>query len=125
MAENQLQVKMSDLEKDYKTLSTKVKLGLSKEEEAQNTFAAKQQEVESFRTTMSQKLVDKNTAMTEQLYDSIVNYVHRFNKKGQFTYILGYAKGGGIIYAPHSMDISDYILNGLNKEYDIKGKGKK
>jgi outer membrane protein len=125
IAENQLQVKMKDLEKEYKTLSTKVNLGLIKEEEAQNSFAIKQQEVETYRTAMSQKLVDKNTQMTEQLYDSIVNYVHRFNKNGKFTYILGYAKGGGIIYAPPSMDISNYILNGLNKEYDTKIKGKK
>jgi outer membrane protein len=125
MAENQLQVKMKDLEKEYKTLSTKVNLGLIKEEEAQNSFAIKQQEVEAFRTNTSQKLVEKNTKMTEQLYDSIVNYVHRFNKNGRFTYILGYAKGGGIIYAPSSMDISNFILNGLNKEYDTKIKGKK
>ena len=125
IAENQLQVKMKDLEKEYKTLSTKVNLGLIKEEEAQASFATKQQEVETYRTTMSQKLVDKNTQMTEQLYDSIVNYVHRFNKNGRFTYILGYAKGGGIIYAHSSMDISDLILNGLNKEYDTKIKGKK
>lgn len=125
IAENQLQLKMKDLEKEYKTLSTKVNLGLIKEEEAQNSFAIKQQEVETFRTNMSQKLVEKNTKMTEQLYDSIVNYVHRFNKKGRFSYVLGYAKGGGIIYAPSSMDISNYILQGLNKEYDTKIKGKK
>lgn len=124
-AENQLQIKMKDLEKEYKTLSTKVNLGLIKEDEAQTSFAIKQQEVESYRTTMSQKIVDKNTQMTEQLYDSIVNFVHRFNKNGRFTYILGYAKGGGIIYAPSSMDISNIILTGLNKEYDIKIKGKK
>lgn len=125
LAENQLQLKMKDLEKEYKTLSTKVNLGLIKEEEAQNSFAIKQQEVETFRTNMSQKLVEKNTQMTEQLYDSIVNFVHRFNKNGKFSYILGYAKGGGIIYAPSSMDISNYILLGLNKEYDTKIKGKK
>jgi outer membrane protein len=125
MAENQLQLKMKDLEKEYKNLSTKVNLGLIKEEEAQNSFAIKQQEVEAFRTNTSQKLVEKNTKMTEQLYDSIVNYVHRFNKGGRFTYILGYAKGGGIIYAPQSMDISNYILLGLNKEYELKVKGKK
>jgi len=125
MAENQLQIKMKDLEKEYKTLSTKVNLGLIKEEEAQNSFAIKQQEVETFRTSMSQKLVEKNTKMTEQLYDSIVNYVHRFNKNGRFSYVLGYAKGGGIIYAPSSMDISNYILQGLNKEYELKIKGKK
>jgi len=125
LAENQLQVKMKDLEKEYKTLSTKVNLGIIKEDEAQNSFAIKQQEVETFRTNMSQKLVEKNTQMTEQLYDSIVNYVHRFNKNGRFTYVLGYAKGGGIIYAPSSMDISNFILLGLNKEYDSKIKGKK
>jgi outer membrane protein len=125
MAENQLQSKMKALETEYKTLSTKVKLGLIKEEEAQNSFAIKQQEVEAYRTTMSQKLIDKNSEMTEQLYDSIVNFVHRFNKNGRFTYILGYAKGGGIIYATSSMDISDFILEGLNKEYETKIKGKK
>jgi outer membrane protein len=122
IAENQLQAKLKDLEKEYKTLSTKVKLGLIKEEDAQQTFAIKQQEIELFRSNVSEKLLEKDKLMTEQLYDTIVNYVHRYNKNNKYTYILGYTKGGGIIYAPSSMDITQAILAGLNQEYEKKPK---
>jgi outer membrane protein len=126
IAENQIQAKASDLEKEYKLLSTKINLGLIKQDDAERSFALKQQEVEMLRNNLSEQLIEKEKQLTNQLYDSIVNYVNRYNVKSKHTYILGYAKGGGIIYAPKSMDMTQIILKGLNAEYESKlGKQKK
>ncbi|MCX6271376.1 MAG: OmpH family outer membrane protein [Bacteroidetes bacterium] len=53
-----------------------------------------------------------------QIYiDSINNFLARYNKKYSFDYILGYSKGGGILYARDTLDITKYVLEGLNDEY--------
>jgi outer membrane protein len=125
IAENQVKVKAADLEKEYKLLSTKINLGLIKQEDAERSFAVKQQELELLRNNLSEQLIEKEKLLTEQLYDSIVNYVNRYNIHSKHTYILGYAKGGGIIYAPKSMDMTKEILLGLNNEYETKYKKNK
>jgi outer membrane protein len=122
VAENQLQIKAKDLEHEYKLLSTKVNLGLIKQEEAERSFAVKQQEVELLRQNLSDGLINKERELTEQLYDSIVTFVNKYNLKSRHTYILGYAKGGGIIYAPKSMDMTKQIVKGLNDEYINRSK---
>jgi outer membrane protein len=37
--------------------------------------------------------------------------------------VIGYSKGGGVLYAKEDLDITQEVLKGLNEEY--KGSGKK
>lgn len=117
IAEKQLESKVRALENEYKSLSTKVTLGLMKEEEAQRILAIKQQDVEKYRTDVSENLYNEEKKLTLQLYDTIVNYLKRHNKKTGYSYILSYTKGGGIIIAPDQHDLTIDVLAGLNEEY--------
>ena len=117
VAEKQLEIKMQDLEKEYKNLSTRVTLGLMKEEEAQAVFAPKQQEVEKFRTNISDQLMAQEKQLTLQLYDTVINFLQKYNKKAGYSYIFGYTKGGNIMIAPKSHDLTKDVLKGLNGDY--------
>lgn len=66
---------------------------------------------------LSTELTTAETEMYTASQDSIINFLKRYNKKYKFDYILGFAKGGGILLANDSLDITYDVLEGLNKEY--------
>jgi len=121
-AENQLQKKYKDLEEEYKNLLTKIDLGLISKEAAEQEFSKKQMEFEEFRANERERILRKEQELTESLYDSIVIYINRHNKKSNYNYVLGYSRGGGILYADDSYDLTKEVLNGLNREYDLRKK---
>lgn len=74
-----------------------------------------------YLTQLYEELSTELTAAETEMYtasqDSIINFLKRYNKKYKFDYILGFAKGGGILLANDSLDITNDVLDGLNKEY--------
>ena len=55
-----------------------------------------------------------------ELYDRIAEYIKKYNKQNKYEFVLGYTKGGGILFADQSNDATKQILDGLNKEYKEK-----
>ena len=48
-----------------------------------------------------------------------------FNAGDKFDMVIGYSKGGGVLYAKEDLDITKSVLEGLNKKYaDDKKSGK-
>lgn len=113
-AEAQYQKRLSELEEYYKDLEYKVKLGLATEEQAQTELYKKQSEIEQFRQNLMNHLTQEEQNLTTQLYDSIITQVNRYNKGANYNYILGYTKGGGILYTDKTYDLTDIILKQLN-----------
>lgn len=68
----------------------------------------------------SDKMAEEEVRVNKVFVDSINNFLKRFNKQYNFDYILGYSKGGGILYARDTLDITQYVLEGLNEEYTNK-----
>ncbi len=121
-AEYQLSQKMKALEEDYKNLLSKIKLGLISQSEAERQFAEKQQKVEEYRNNIREELIREEQLMTESLYDTIVAYIKRYNSSdyAQYNYILGFSRGGGILHADEQFDLTQEVLDGLNREYEKK-----
>jgi outer membrane protein len=63
---------------------------------------------------------EEQSRFNEQLYSKLSEYLKAYNKEKNYTFILGYQKGGGILFANDSLDITREILDGLNKEYQVK-----
>ncbi len=94
-------------------------------EEQQQLLGAEQQELVKMNDDFSQKLAEEEGMMMKQLYDSISSYLKRFNKGNyKFQYILGNSSNGGLLYADEKLEVTDTVVNGLNKIYQEK-KGKK
>ena len=54
----------------------------------------------------------------EELYNNIREYISKTNKANKYEFVLGYSKvGGGILFADPSVDVTNKIIEGLNKEY--------
>ena len=89
-------------------------------EQARSTEAQlmkKQQDLVAYRDQSAQALGQEEAKKNEELYKNIRSYIEKYNKENGFEYVLGYSLGGGILFANPSLDVTQKILDGLNKEY--------
>jgi len=63
---------------------------------------------------------EEQSRFNEQLYSKLSEYLREYNKEKNYTFILGYQKGGGILFANDSLDITKEVTEGLNKAYEVK-----
>jgi len=93
-------------------------------EQARSTEAQlmkKQQDLVAYRDQAAQSLGQEEAKKNEQLYKNIRAYIEKYNKDNGFEYVLGYSLGGGILFANPSLDVTQKIIDGLNKEYKSAG----
>ena len=84
-----------------------------------------QQDILAYRERAAQNLAVEEQAKNKQLYDQIYDYLKKVNAQNKYEFVLGYTKGGGILFADPSADQTKAILDGLNKEYQPKETKKK
>lgn len=80
----------------------------------------KQQELVQYRDRLGQQLAQEEQERTEELYNNIANYLKEYTKDKPYKLVLGYSRGGGILFADNSLEITQEVLAGLNKEYREK-----
>ncbi|GAB2572342.1 OmpH/Skp family outer membrane protein [Spirosoma areae] len=84
-----------------------------------------QQDILAYRERAAQNLAADEQSKNKQLYDQIYEYLKKINAQNNYEFVLGYTKGGGILFADPSADQTKTILAGLNKEYQAKQTAKK
>jgi len=82
----------------------------------------KQQDIEEYKQGLSEKLSKEDSEVSEKLYGNISEYLTEYSKKNNHTYVLGFSKGGGILYATGKLDVTKDVVKGLNKAYLVKKK---
>ncbi len=93
-------------------------------EQARSTEAQlmkKQQDLVAYRDQAAQSLAREEATKNEQLYKNIRSYIEKYNKENGYEYVLGYSLGGGILFANPSLDVTQKIIEGLNKEHAANG----
>ena len=115
-------------QQDYEAFVKKVQRGgfltQQRAAEEEQRLAERQQELQNLQYDLSNRLMQEQQKMTLELYDSIVSFVREYNRKLNYTYILGNSEGGGLLYANGNLNITADILKGLNERY-LKGKENK
>ena len=93
-----------------------------------NQIQAKEKELKEeedmlmqYKQKLTADLTDKGQEIDEKLFTAIRDYLKKNVGGKNYNYVLGYTKGGGILFANDSLDITGSLLEGLNKEYK-KGK---
>lgn len=88
-------------------------------------LAMKQQRLIQKKDDMLSNLDDEQDRYNEDLYNRLSAYMKEFNKTRNYSYILGIQRGGGILYANDSLNITREVVEGLNREYEQEEKKKK
>jgi outer membrane protein len=76
-----------------------------------------QQELVQLSDTYRERLAVREFEMNVELLDKISDFLERYNQEAGYDFILGYARGGGILFADEQFDITNEVLARLNEEY--------
>ncbi len=113
----ELRVEGDKLQKEIETYQQQGS-GMSEMQRAQKEeqLQMKQQQLMQRKDDLLAKLDDQQGKSSDELYAKLNDYLRR-KKDKNYNYVLGFQKGGGILYANDSLNITKEIVDGLNKEY--------
>jgi outer membrane protein len=88
---------------------------------ADMTLKKKGAELQQYSQEKQAELGQEQAKKNEELYNNIREYILKVNKENKYEFVLGYSKvGGGILFADASVDVTQKLVDGLNKEYAAK-----
>lgn len=124
--ENELQRKGQSFQNEVALFQRRAQAGGMTQEQAQTTqlqLQQKEQDIMLYRDNAAGNLGQEQAKKTDQLLTNIQEYLKKYNKSDKYDMVIGYSKGGGVLYAKEDLDITQDVLKGLNEEYS-KNKGK-
>ena len=122
---NTLNNKGIALQKEMADFQQKIQSGTISQDQANKTQAAlvkKQNQLQSLQDNLAEEFQKEQNKYIEALHDSIDNFLASYNKTAGYTLILARSNDNILLAAPQC-DITDEVINGLNKRY--KGKDAK
>ena len=82
----------------------------------QNAIERQQRDLQELQARLENELASETQKFNEALRDSLNNFLASYNKDKKYDLILSKA-GDNILFADRKYDITQDIVNGLNKRY--------
>ena len=124
--EGEIAAQQQAFEKDAAYFQDQVKKKALSDKSAQEIYGQlqqNQQKIYALRDRYAAELQQSEMDMNVALIDSVMNFLKRYNEKYKFDYILGFTKGGNILYANDTLDVTNDVIRELNAAY-LKEHGK-
>lgn len=119
-AEGIIQARMKKFEEMYAAYMQKAQAGMflsaSSQQAQQRELENEQQAIENLQTQLSTQLLEKQSAMNAEIYDSVINFANIY-AAGRFKVVLGNMGGVNIVYAQEGMNITKDVVEKLNQRY--------
>lgn len=93
--------------------------GFTSREQAESQQAAiqrQQQSLQELQARLENELSQETAKYNDALRDSLMNFLNAYNKDKKYDLILT-KQGDNILYAAKRFDITNDVINGLNKHY--------
>lgn len=93
--------------------------GFTSREQAESQQAAiqrQQQSLQELQARLENELAQETAKYNDALRDSLMNFLNAYNKDKKYDLILT-KQGDNILYAAKRFDITNDVINGLNKRY--------
>jgi outer membrane protein len=122
--ENDLTTKGRSLENEIAFFQQRAQtMTLDQARSTEQQLMKKQQDLVQYRDRSAQMLAQEEATKNELLYKQIQDYIKKYNDDNQYEYVLGYTQGGGILYADSTLNVTQKMIQGLNKAYTSKNSG--
>lgn len=86
----------------------------AKEEE----LAKKQNNLVMYRDNLMRELSEDEAKLYADVYDQVQAYLTEYAKENGIDMILSYTRGGAVWYSDAAFDVTEKVLEGLNKKYE-------
>jgi outer membrane protein len=83
----------------------------------EQSLRRKEQELMRYQNDAARQLAEEEQKKNDELINNISLYLKKHTEDKPYKIVFGYSKGGGILYATDSLDITQEVLKGLNQDY--------
>jgi outer membrane protein len=124
-AEAEMTSKSSQYEKGVKDYQDKVSKGLVTRATAaqmEQGLLQQQQELVNLRDKLQSDLMEEEQVMNRQVLDYITKFLEANKSEYNYQFILGKSFGSVVLYSDSTLDITNRVLEALNKKYQSEKK---
>ena len=93
---------------------------LQEDQALQQQSMEAQQAIGQLKEELGAQLMQEEANLNEDVQQLITEYLEKYNKDHNYTFVLAKGTGAGVLLANDALDITSEILSGLNKEYEEK-----
>ncbi len=119
-AQIQLQNRLRKLEDEGISYQKRAQAGLMSQndiQKAEQDFARKQQELQSYQQTVSAGLAEEEQVLNKRILKNITDFLKEYTKEHNYDIILNYTPGNVLWHVGETLDITQDVLDGLNEAY--------
>lgn len=119
-AERHLESRMQNLQGEAQKIQQDFQGGMLTQTEAkmkQQELMQKEQDIMQYRQTKTQELMERERALTKEIFNKITSYLNDYCATKGYQYVLGYSQGGNLLYAQDTLSITNEVIEGLNQRY--------
>ncbi len=80
----------------------------------------KGQNLQMFQEQLSQEMMEEQARINTELYNKITEYLKTYSKERGIEVILKLERGGDLLFAGDSLDISKDVVKGLNEAWKVE-----
>ena len=125
--ENELKRKSESFQNEVAIFQRRVQAGGMTQQQGETTqqqLQKKEQDILLYRDNAANGLAEEQAAKTDLILTKIQEYLESYNSDDKYDMVIGFSKGGGVLYAKQNLEITEKVLEGLNKEYTSSKEGK-
>lgn len=108
---NEVKRQIMDYEKESARLTAKER------QLSQELIQTKQKQLYDYQQAMNTQARQEDDKMTGEVITQINAFIKKYGEDNGYTVILAATEYGNVAYADESLDITDRVLEGLNKQY--------
>jgi len=101
--------------KDYQTKQTK--LTTKEKQLTEELLSSKQNEFVNYQQIISEKIQKEDQELTASVVGKVNDYIKKYGEDHGYDIIMAATQYGNIVYSKNDKDITDKVLEGLNKGY--------
>ncbi|MFC2090528.1 OmpH family outer membrane protein [Bacteroidota bacterium] len=98
----------------------KVQRGLvtrAEAEQLQQQLAAEEQNLLGLQNDYTLQMQEEGVVKNRQMIDKLEQFLKKYNKEKGYDYIFSYTFGGNLLFGHEAYDITDDVIEGINKTY--------
>ena len=109
---------LGKLETEYNDLKERAPyMTQTQGEAAQQKLMLKQQDLGKMEESLGNQLAKKESEMVKRIKSSLNVYLEEIQEEKGYQYVLGKSEIGGVLHADKQLDLTNEVLQGLNKKY--------
>lgn len=116
--EQDLRSRAQSLQNDYDAYQRNLSnLTIGQAKAIEEDITKKQQNLEMYRQTLAQEMMNEQQKMTFELYGKVTKYLKKFGQANGLEVVLKYDPSSDLLFGGDSLDITKQVIDGLNADY--------